>query len=257
MLPKERNGAILEKLWIKEIAKAPLFEGISESELESLLGCMAPRIRHFGKGENIALAGEPLEGIGILLRGSAAITRDTPGGSRAVIAMLLPGELFGETAAYAGAREWPASVDAVQDATAAFISPASVTDACAKACSGHRAIQRNMLRILSQKAQTLMRKTDYLSLPTLREKISAYLLEQQAKTGKKIFMMDLNRNELADFLNVSRPSLSREMGKMREEGLIEYQKSALRITDPDSLRRAMQQGGRRERRSKAQEEGIY
>ena len=51
-------------------------------------------------------------------------------------------------------------------------------------------------------------------------------------------MLAMNRNEMADFLNVARPSLSREMCRMRDEGIIDFHRSSVRIMDMEALKAA-------------------
>jgi len=70
----------------------------------------------------------------------------------------------------------------------------------------------------------------------MRGKICTYLLEEYNRTGDKNIILPLNRNELADFLNVSRPSMSREMGKMRDEGLINFHLTAIELLDIEGLK---------------------
>jgi CRP-like cAMP-binding protein len=59
---------------------------------------------------------------------------------------------------------------------------------------------------------------------------------RSSRTGETLFMLPLKRNELADFLGVSRPAVSRELGRMRDEGLIEFYKSSVRILGLAGLR---------------------
>jgi CRP-like cAMP-binding protein len=89
--------------------------------------------------------------------------------------------------------------------------------------------------IVSERAIALSRKVEYLSIKSIRGKISTYLLEQYKKAGKAIFMLPMNRNEMADFLNVSRPSLSREMCKMRDEGIIDFHRASILVKDVRAL----------------------
>ena len=49
-------------------------------------------------------------------------------------------------------------------------------------------------------------------------------------------MLPLKRNEMADFLNIARPSLSREMCRMRDEGIIDFHRESIKIKDPDALK---------------------
>ena len=94
-----------------------------------------------------------------------------------------------------------------------------------------------MLKVVSNRALMLNKKLEYLSIKSLRGKISTYLLEEQKKEGNTTFQLNLNRNELADFINVSRPSLSRELGKMRDEGLIDFHSTAIKINDFEALKK--------------------
>ena len=70
----------------------------------------------------------------------------------------------------------------------------------------------------------------------MRGKISAFLLEQYEKQGSATFILPLKRNEMAEFLNVARPSLSREMCRMRDEGLIDFHQSTIKIKDLEALK---------------------
>lgn len=70
----------------------------------------------------------------------------------------------------------------------------------------------------------------------MREKLCRYLAELSRQKGSESFNMDMSRNELADFLNVSRPSMSRELGRMRDEGMIEFSRGSISILQVEKLR---------------------
>lgn len=91
------------------------------------------------------------------------------------------------------------------------------------------------LGILLERALMLQTKVELLTIKSIRGKISAYLLRQYAKAGTSLLELPLNRNELADYLNVSRPSLSREMCKMRDEGISSFHLSTTKIINMDAL----------------------
>jgi CRP-like cAMP-binding protein len=93
----------------------------------------------------------------------------------------------------------------------------------------------NMIKIISKKAINLNKTIEYLSVKSIRQKIAYYLLDQYKKTKSRNFMLDMNRNELSDFLNVTRPSLSREMANMRDEGLIDFHRSSIKLLNIDKL----------------------
>ena len=92
---------------------------------------------------------------------------------------------------------------------------------------------RNMLGIFAHKAFFLTRRISLLSSGSLRRKVAALLLEHRRPDGSVTLTM--NREQMADFLGVTRPSLSRELASMRDEGLLQIEGRSLRVPDPASL----------------------
>lgn len=222
--------------WLDVLAKCSLFYGINSTELETLLDCFKPKIVSYKKNEYITIAGEPFKGIGILLCGEAAVTKESAAGSRVIMTLLSPGELFGEMAAFSDNNEWPATVAAQENCSIMFLESEKIVGYCEKRCECHRLLIKNMLSIISEKALLLKRKVEYCAIKSVRGKISTYLFEQHKKAGRTMLMLPLKRNELADFLNVSRPSLSREMCRMRDEGIIDFHRESIQINDLDALK---------------------
>mgnify|MGYP000983950563 CR=1 FL=1 len=223
--------------WVKTLSAVPLFRNIQPDRLNSMLSCLNPGIRTYKKNRNIAVSGERFEGIGFVLSGSAAVIKEDAAGNRTIITILRPGDMFGEMAAFSKSKVWPATVLAQEECRVMILPPEKIVGSCEKACESHRLLIMNMLEIVSDKALLLNRKVEYLAIKSLRGRISAFLLEQYKKTGSLIFMLPMNRNNLADFLNVSRPSLSREMCRMRDEGIIDFHMSSVRIIDLEALKK--------------------
>jgi CRP-like cAMP-binding protein len=221
--------------WVKSLAICPLFDNIATNELDSLIECFSPRSVSYRKGEYVCLEGDRQEEVGILLNGRLSICRETISGNKTVLTVLDSGDMFGEIAAFSGRQAWPASVLALENSDVVFIPIRNFSVSCAKSCESHSHFIRNMLGIISRKAIVLNRKVEYLTIKGMREKISRYILEQYRLKGNATFVMDMNRSELADFLNVSRPSMSRELGRMRDEGLIEFYRASVRILKLDEL----------------------
>jgi CRP-like cAMP-binding protein len=226
----------LNDSWQKPLSICPLFQGIEPEQRQVMMDCLNPRFRSYKRTEVITLAGEAFKGVGVVLSGQVAVTKENTAGDRVIMALLDPGEMFGEMAAFAGNGVWPATVVAHDGCTVVFLPPEKIIGNCPRQCSSHRLLILNMLRVVSDKALMLNKKVEYLSMKSLRGKISAFLLEQATKVGQTMFMLPIDRNTLADFLNVSRPSLSREMGRMREEGVIDFHRASVRILDLEKLK---------------------
>lgn len=225
----------MKENWIGIIEQSKLFDGITLEETKLMLRCLAPRVNIYKKGEFAGHFGEVMDGVGILVEGGLSILKENPDGGRVIIDIITPGDLFGEIAVFTEKKLWPASVLANSESVVLFITPDKFTGGCRNACSFHRQLIMNMLGIISEKALYLNRKVEYLSIKGMRQKLCAYFWEEYKKNGKNMFVLPMKRNELADFLNVSRPSMSREMGRMRNDGIIDFYMSTIKILNPEKL----------------------
>ncbi len=224
--------------WLPQLTSCPIFQGNSAAEIVAMLECLRPTVNMYHPGECIVIAGTPLTGLGVVLTGRVTISKEKVSGERVLIAIAGPGTMFGEVAAFAGNRVWPATVMADDASEVLFLPPEKIVNNCQHHCEFHRRLTTNMLGIIAGNALLLNKKLEFLTMKSLREKIAAFLLEQSERNANLTFVLPFDRDELADFLGVSRPSLSRELGRMRDEGLIEFHRSAVKIINLQALRGA-------------------
>ncbi len=225
--------------WIKTLKRVELFKDFEIDELNKMLMCICPKITSYKKKEYVTIAENRFTGIGIVLEGEVIVTKENAAGNRVIMAKLKEGDIFGEMMAFSGYNKWAATVVASTDCTVIFLPPEKIVGNCSNICRGHKLLIQNMLSLISKKALGLNRKVEYLVIKSIRRKISVYLLEQYNKTGRFTFIVPLKRNELAEFLNVSRPSLSREIIKMKEEGIIDFYRSTFKIIDIEGLKASL------------------
>lgn len=221
--------------WINQLMKVELFKDIENEELRSILNCLKPSIKTYSKKDVIAIEKEKLNGIGIVLAGEVIVGKDSLAGDRVMMSRLKSGELFGEVAAFTS-DIWLATVVANTDCTILFFPPQQIVGICTKVCVGHKILIENMLQIVAKKALVLNKKVEILSLKSIRKKISTYLLGQYRMKNSLHFDIPLKRNELAEYLLVSRPSLSRELIKMQDEGIIDFYRNSFKILDLKRLK---------------------
>jgi len=234
------NKTATEEKTLDTLAASPLFGSISRGDLAGMLNCLKPKTATYEKSSYIAVEGEPFTGLGILTAGQASVIKETIAGTRTILTVLEPGDMFGEMVAFAACQSWPASVVAQTACAAVFLPPDKIVGGCASACPSHRQLTKNMLSILSERALRLHRKVEYLTIKSMRAKIATYLLEQYKTARKATFLLPLSRDSLADFLNVSRTALSREMGRMRDEGLLEFYRSSVKLKDIEGLKKFLE-----------------
>lgn len=224
--------------WLEILSASPLFAGIESIALDKMLNCLQPRVARYKGREIIATAGSPFHGVGIVAEGEVALSKETYAGNRIIIDVLGPRGIFGEVVAFSDDKSWPVTVIARDDCLLLFLPAAKILGNCSNICPAHSALILNMLNILSNKISLLNQKLEHLSAKSIRGRLSSYLLSESRRRGHLEFTLSLKRHELADYLGIPRPSLSREMGRMHEDGLIEYSGSWLKINNAVRLEQA-------------------
>ena len=222
--------------YLEEVSKTSLFQGIERVDILAMLNCLKPRVCSYNRNDYIVTGGDPYESVGIVLKGAATVSKENAEGNRIVMTLLKQGDIFGEIIAFSSQMNWPATVQAQETCVVLFLPRGKIVGECDRMCSWHRTLIQNFLRVISERAMMLNKKVEYLTIKSMRGKISTYLLEQYRREGDVNITLPLNRNELSDFLNVSRPSMSREMSKMKDEGIIDFRLNAVKIRNIEGLK---------------------
>ncbi len=225
--------------WIDILDSCVLFNGIGNESLNIMLDCLKPRICRCKQREIIVVYGQSFQGIGIIASGRVALTKETYSGNRIIMGILDAGDIFGETAAFSDSKVWPMTVIAQEDGILLFLPPDKITGTCTNICASHSILIMNMLKILSNRASMLDKKIEHISAKNIRGKISSYLLDIYHKQNTNTLTIPMKRHELADYLNIPRPSLSREMALMRNAGIIEFDGSFINIKNIFALEKSI------------------
>lgn len=117
------------------------------------------------------------------------------------------------------------NVEAGADSLVMYLDVFKLSKTCQKQCGFHNQVIQNMLTLLAKRNEYLNRKLTYITQPTLRDKILMFLKDEAFKAHKQSFTIDMNRQQLADYLNCDRSALSNELSKMANDGLITYHKN--------------------------------
>ena len=220
----------MQKL-LREV-NTPLFSGIRRDDLQAMLDCIGCHTATFRKGSIVAFEQESIRHIGIVLSGAVDMIQEDLWGNRTMLVRMKRNELFGETFACGTDSVSLVSFVVSEDAEILFLSFDRVMRSCTKACPFHHRLIENMVRTIADKNQNLMRKVEVVSKRTIREKLLSYLSIQAQLHHTRYFEIPLGRVELAEYLCVDRSAMTRELTKMRQEGLIDFDKNCFRILQP-------------------------
>lgn len=216
---------------LQALRACPLFEGICDAELDQLLPCLHARRRSCPRGAVLLRESERAFELGIVLTGLLALEKTDRAGNLNLVAQAGPGELFGDPAACAAGSGSGVSVRCAQAAEVLLIELDQVTRRCSRACAFHSRLVQNLLRLLGRGSLSLEEKIEVLSQRTIREKLLCCLQAERARAGSPRFTLPFSRSQLADYICADRSAMTRELGRMQQEGLLELHGRAVRLPE--------------------------
>ncbi len=212
--------------YIAIIKKSSLFHNFSDEEILKVLYNTNAKVASYKKGENIYRANDKIYEFGIMLSGKGIIQKVDFEGNMNILSTINPTELFAEGFVYAGMPKILVNVVSEEDSEVLFIHKNEIVNL---EMSLYRKLNENMLSVLARKLVYLNKKVDVLTKISIREKILTYLNTFHDFNENKIVELPYNREQLADFLCVNRPSLSRELSAMKKEGIIDFHKNTFKL----------------------------
>ncbi len=210
---------------ISLIKKNALFSEMNDKEIHSFIECISDGKKLFPKDQIIVSTGDRLGRIGILLSGQLEVFKESFDGRRMIIHKVDPPDSFAEIFAFSGVTKSPVTIAALMPSEVIFLNFSRLSFTCHRNCSVHVKFLSNMLRHIASRALLLSRKIDYCMLKSLRDKILLFLNDEASANGEKTFAVPFSREGMAAYLGVDRSAFSRELGRMKKEGLIDYHKN--------------------------------
>lgn len=212
-----------------------LFKGMTENELQTALQQLQAKEVAYQKGELIFLAGNTTNKMGLVLCGSVTIENNDMWGNRTILSHVGAGQFFAET--YAMLEQEPLMVDvaANEDCSVLFLQIGNLRRMNAAAQPWTMKLITNLLTISVHKNLTLSNRSFHTAPKTIRGRVMAYLNSMALRTHSREFDIPFDRQQMADYLNLERSALSKELGKMQRDGLITVKKNHFAISEDSEL----------------------
>lgn len=202
-----------------------LFAGMSEGETAQMLACLAGRRAECSAGFFLAHEGECVRELGLLVRGRLQAAAQDIWGNTSILETVEPGQLFLETYACRPENPLPFSVSALEDSAVLFFDMNRLLHTCKSACVFHERLIQNLLFEMAGKNMRLAGHIFCLGRRSIRERLLGYLSQEAKKQRSAYFTIPFSRQQLADYLCVDRSALSKEMSRMKKEGLLDFERS--------------------------------
>lgn len=219
------------------LGKCILFTGIQLEEAIELINGTNSIRKTYNQGDYIAMEGEPCNHLSIILEGEVEIHKPFSSGKVVTINHFNAGDVFAESLVFSHKKEYPATVLSTTQSSILMIPRDELVLLLAK----NGRVLENFAGVLSKRIHMLNDRITDLSLDTARKKIVNILLLEYGRQKSRYIALPYSRKKMAELINIPRPSLSRELIRMKEEGLIDFYKNRFKIIDLMALETILQQ----------------
>lgn len=210
---------------IRHLQNTTLFRGLTEAETEAALTALHAREKAYRKGDILLHAGSTTEDLGLVLEGSVSVESNDIWGNRTLLNHVGKNQFFAETYAYLEDAPMLVDVIANENCRILFLRTGSLRNTVMPGASWQGKLIANLLTISSQKNLALSGRSFHTAHKTIRRRVMSYLNAVALQKGSTEFDIPFDRQQLADYLNVERTALSKELGRMQKDGLLEIRKN--------------------------------
>ncbi len=206
-----------------------LFLDMNALEINTALYILNARYQTFEKGEIILHAGGQTDCVCLVISGSVTIENNDMWGNRTILNIVDSDDFFAET--YAILKDETMMVDAVANEQCAimFLRIGGLFGSGFEGQPWSNKLVRNLLTISANKNLILSGRSFHISPKTARGRIMAYLNSVSLKKHSKVFDIPFDRQQMADYLNLERTALSKELSRMKREKIIDFKKNHFEI----------------------------
>ena len=209
----------------QRLQKTMLFRGMTEEEITEAVQVLEAHEKRYEKGETLLIAGTVTERMGLVLEGSVTIESNDAWGDRIIISHAGRGQVFAETYALLDHEPMLVDVTASEDCRILFLRSGRIQDLKNRPKPWALKYITNLLAISMQKNLLLSGRSFHTAPKTIRGRVMAYLNSVSLQKHSREFDIPFDRQQLADYLNLERSALSKELGKMQKDGLISCRKN--------------------------------
>lgn len=213
----------------KELSSTQIFNGISEADCQAMMHCFSTKFKVFLKNQPIIRQGENIEDLPIILKGTAIVEHVDTLGNISILMRLQLGDVYGIESAYAGESVFKDSLIASEKTLVMFMNKHRLITPCDNKCKRHEMVVKRLMQMLAMRNVELTEKLTHMSKKSIRDKLYSYFSQMSNQAGSPYFEIPFNKTELANYLSVDRSAMSTELSKMRQEGLIDYDKKEYRL----------------------------
>lgn len=195
-----------------------MFKGFTKEELIKVFDTCKYNIKKYEKDHVIHIQNDICDTIDIILDGKVSVQKIDENGSVLTINVFSGRDILGENLIFSSRSYYPMTITSMSDVTMLHIQKESILDLCEE----NPVFMLNLITAISDKTIILTDKINSITLKTIRQCIIDFLKYEYQIQKSDVIKLSISKKDLAERLGIQRTSLSRELNKMREDGLLEF-----------------------------------
>ena len=215
------------KIPCEKVRELPMFEGVDDSVISSLLKRAAAQLRQYSKQESVFAARSAVRHVFVVVSGALKISEYGERGAAHILRVCRPGHIVGLAHILGHLEVFPGSCIATEESEVLVMDIDGFNRALKTLRYGP--LGENLFRMMSDDLLASWRAQSILSCRTIGDRLMTYLRWMQAETGKEEIVLSLNRQELADMLGVHRTALARTLSQLVASGQLACRRNVFRL----------------------------
>ncbi|BEP29592.1 Crp/Fnr family transcriptional regulator [Helicovermis profundi] len=217
--------------YIKKISKLNFFKTIKKDDLEIMISNNSIFIKKYDKNEIIHLQSELCSSMDIVIEGKVIVQNIDENGNIITISNFEKNELFGAHLLFSSQNFYPMTIIAQEETTILKIEKSKILDLC----QNNKIFLIEYLNQISDRSNTLASVINRVTRKSIRACIIDFLkFEKNLQDSNKI-ILNISKKELSEKFGIQRTSLSRELSKMKKDGLIDFDKNSITIINLENI----------------------
>lgn len=215
---------------IEALSKCVIFNGISKTDIENILSSIKFQTKEFDKSEFICRTDQSSVDVGIIISGCVEVQKILPSGNTICVCYKNKGDIFGGAVVFSSSTIYPCDVFSKGKSKILFLHKQNIFKLCENPL-----FAENLLNSFANRILYYEKRLELFSYSSIQKKIAFYLLDEQRVSGHGLIRLPFTKKTWAEYLNVSRPSLCRELKKLCNDNIIKMNEDKISILNEEAL----------------------
>jgi len=189
------------------------------------------KLENYEKGQVIHLQNELCNNVDIILSGQICVQNIVENGNVLTVGVFSTPDIIGANLIFSSSNFYAMTVVSTSKATVLHMPKDLILDLC----KSNENFMVGFMQAISDRSIILANKISTISLKTIRRSIIDFLIYEYHLQKTKVIKLQLSKKDLAERLGIQRSSLSRELNKMRQDGLVEFDSKSITIKNIDII----------------------